>query len=276
MKLSAWVSTTDLLPEKKTGFGEFIFDKFIKQKLFSKYNQKEVLLSLKNSGVNGIELLASSDDSDKDIQKVQKMLKEIDLVVFSVHQSISKLFYISVREVEELFQIAYKLKAKVVVLHMSSIGDQIFNSGYVKSLKDLESKYKIKIGIENMPISPLWLFKTYTWNESRFSNIVAKTGFNITFDTTHLAQTGGDIIDFYKKNKSRIINIQLSDYKKNFLNFPLMLTYGTHLPLGKGQLPIEKFLKILKKTDYNGIITMEINGSLSELLNSSKVIKSVL
>ena len=86
MKLSAWVSISDLLPEKKNGFGEFIFDKFIKQKLFTKINQKEVLLALKKSGVNGIELLSTSNVTDEDIQKVQEMLKELGLAIFSISQ----------------------------------------------------------------------------------------------------------------------------------------------------------------------------------------------
>ena len=275
MKLSAWVSITDLLHKKKSGFGEFIFDKFIKQKLFSTYNQKEVLLSLKNSGVNGIELLSTSNVSDKDIKKVQETLAELDLAVFSVHQSISTLFNISIQEIEGLCQIAHKLKAGVVVLHINVIGNQIFKTDYVRALKGLESKYKIKIGIENSPISPLSFFKPYTWNGDKFSALIKETGFNITFDTTHLAQTGKDIIDFYKKNKDSIVNIHLSDYKKSFLNKYLLLSNSTHLPLGKGTLPIKQFLNVLRENRYDGIITMEINGTLTELCQSARFIKSV-
>lgn len=275
MKLSAWVSITDLLPEKKSGFGEFVFDKFIKQKIFSKHNQKEVLLSLKKSGVNGIELLSTSNVSDKDIQKVWEMLTEIDLTVFSVHQSISTFFNISIQEIEGLCQIAHKLKAGVVVLHINVIGSQIFDLNYLHDLKDLERKYKIKIGIENSPIAYWTIFKTYTWKENEFSNLMKKTGFHITFDTTHLAQTGKDIIDFYKKNKDGIVNVHLSDYKKSFLNKYLLLSNSTHLPLGKGTLPIKQFLNVLKDNRYDGVITMEINGTLTELCASARFIKSV-
>lgn len=276
MKLSAWVSTSDLLNKKESGFGEFIFSKYIKQSIFSKNNPKSILQSLKRVGVNGIELLISSNTKDEDIQRIRKLLRELDMRIFSVHQSVSTIFNISIQEVSELFQMASKLLAEVVVLHISTIGDQIFDNEYIKSLKNLENKYKIKIGIENMPINPLWFFKTYTWKEDEFSSLVAKAGFNITFDATHLAQTGADILSFYKKNKNNIVNIQLSDYKKNFLNNPLMLTYGTHLPLGNGTLPITQFLKALKKDYYNGIITMEINGTLTELSTSARFIKNII
>lgn len=276
MKLSAWVSTCDLLSKKESGFGEFIFKRFIKQSIFSKNNPQGVLRSLKRVGVNGIELLISLNTKSEDIQRIRKMLRELDMQVFSVHQSVSTLFNIGTREVSGLFQIANELSAEVVVLHLGVIGDQIFDKNYVGELKDLENHYKIKIGIENMPINPLWFFKTYTWKEFDFCTVVAKDKFHITFDTTHLAQTGRDILRFYENNKNMIVNIHLSDYKMNFLNNPLMLTYGTHLSLGKGRLPIIQFLKILKDTRYNGIITMEINATLPEILRSARIIKSTM
>jgi len=276
MKLSAWVSISDLLPEKKAGFDRFIFERFIKQTIFNKRNPQDILLTLKKSGVEGIELLVCPNIEDKDIVKIQKNLKELDMGIFSLHQSISTLFNIGLLEITNLFKIANKLSAKVVVLHLTVIGDQIFDQKYVNSLKLLEKQYKIKIAIENMPISPLSIFKTYTWKGDAFSSVVEKSGFSITLDTTHIGQTGGDIVEFYKKNKNRIVNIQLSDYKKNLLNTYLMLTSLTHLPLGKGQLPIKNFLQALKEENYDGLITMEINGNLDDLCQSARFIKSVL
>jgi len=275
MKLSAWVSVSDLLSKKESGFGEFIFKRFIKQSIFIKNNPQSVLQSLKGAGVNGIELLISSNTKDEDIQRIRKMLKELDIRIFSVHQSISTLFKIGIDEIERLFQIAHKLKAEVIVLHINVIGNQIFDNDYVRTLQNLERKYKIKIGIENSPISPLSVFKPYTWDGDKFSALIKEKGFNITFDTTHLAQTGKDIVDFYKRNKERIANIHLSDYKENFLNKYLLLPNGTHLPLGKGTLLIKQFVKTLKETYYDGIITMEINGTLTELCESAGFILKI-
>lgn len=275
MKLSAWVSVSDLLPEKKTGFGGFIFDRFIKQRIFNKNNPRDILLALKKSGLQGIELLVCPNVEDKDLIKIQSILKELYMDVFSVHQSISTLFNISITEITNLFEIANKLSVKVVVLHINVIGDQIFDQKYISSLKLLEKQYKIKIAIENSPISFLSLFKTYSWKEKEFVSLMKKTGFSITLDTTHLAQTGKDIISFYKNNKDKIINIHLSDYKKSLLNKYLLLAHDTHLPLEKGELPIKDFLQTLAKNQYNGLITMEIDGNLEELYQSAKLIKSI-
>lgn len=276
VKLSAWVSTSDLLNKKGSGFGEFIFKKFIKQSIFADDDPEEVLLALKKNGVNGIEFLASSNIKEKDIENIKNMLKKLDLKAFSIHQSVSTLFDMKIAEVKSLFEIAKRLGSEVVVLHISSIGSKIFDKKYTGKLKEMEKRYGIKIGIENMPINLLWFYKTYTWREDDFCSAVYEAGLDITFDVTHLAQTGKDVVKFYKNNKDRIINIHLSDYKKHFLNNPLMLTKDTHLPLADGTLPINQFLKTLNESKYNGIVTMEINGKLSEILKSIRIIKSIL
>lgn len=41
-----------------------------------------------------------------------------------------------------------------------------------------------------------------------------------------------------------------------------MLSKDKHLPLGLGISPIKQFLSILKQTECDGIITIEISGTL--------------
>jgi len=283
MKLAAWVSVSDLVPQQKTFFEGFVLGKFIKQSIFSQKNPSEVLLTLKKSGVNGIELLLSSNASDNDLERINQMIRKLNMHIFSIHQPLSILFDIKISKIENLCQIAKKLGAKVLVLHINVIGNQIFDKEYNRAVKTLEKKYDIEIGIENSPKSILTIFNSYCWQENKFSKLIRENDLNITFDTTHLAQAAAasdsvenDIINFYKNNKERIVNIHLSDYKKHFLNTHLFLANYTHLPLDSGQLPIKEFLQILKQTNYDGLITMEINGNLEELCKSAEFIKSIV
>lgn len=273
MKLSAWVAVGDLIQKKKTFFERFVIGKFIFQNIFYKKNPSDVLLSLKKSGVDGIELLLSSKVTKEELQKIKNMIEKLDMLIFSVHQPLSTLFNISINEVKKLSKITKNLKAKVLVLHINVIGKQIFDKKYIMNLKDLERQYGIKISIENSPKSVLTILNSYCWQEEKFSKLMDVNELNITFDITHVAQVGGNIISFYKNNKERIVNIHLSDYKEHFLNTHLLLANHTHLPLRKGNLPIKDFLQTLKEKDYNGLITMEINGSLEELCQSAKLIK---
>ena len=96
--------------------------------------------------------------------------------------------------------------------------------------------------------------------------------FFVTFDTTHMAHSGGDIVTFFKHNKDRIVNIHLSDYKSNMLNSSLRPLRFKHLPLGEGELPIEEFIKLLRKENYKGLLTMEINTDLAGMCESARII----
>ncbi len=101
-----------------------------------------------------------------------------------------------------------------------------------------------------------------------------KADLHITLDTTHLAQAGGNIIDFFKKNKARIVNIHISDYKPNMLNNNLRPLRYKHMPLGKGDLPIEEFVRTLREEKYKGLVTMEIHTDLNGMCESAKVINA--
>lgn len=272
MKISAWVSVSDLVPTRQTLFEKIIdfFDK--KHKMYQTIPHEHIFQSLKQAGVNGLELLIPRHTSDKNIAEVKKILNNSDFPVHSVHQPLNTRSGIPLSEIEKLCQIAHVFSAMVIVLHSRTLGKCLFNTEFITQLKKFQKKYQINFGIENMAKNPL-ISKPFTYRGKDFSSVVTKTGLSITFDTTHLAQAGDDIIQFYLANKKRIVNIHISDYKKNWVNKHLVSQLNSHLALGEGKLPIEKFLATLKREHYVGLVTMEINAGLTKLCNSAKMIK---
>jgi len=276
MKISLYVSSSDLISEKETLTEKLnrIIDNDEKHQLFRTKSTDHILKSLKKAGVNGLELLATKSLTDTNIKKIKNLAKKHNLSIFSIHQSTDNFSSISLFQIEKLCKIASKFSSSVVVLHSDALGDNLFDKKFISGLKKFQEKYKLKFGIENMPKSPFSLLKTYAHNPEEFSLLINKTGLFITLDTTHLGQAEANICDFYKKNKEKIINIHLSDYKKSWLNRTLLLANKTHLPLTEGELKITKFLKILKEENYKGLITMEINASLSKLCKSAEIVKN--
>ncbi len=272
MKTSASLFFTDILPHKRR-----LYHKIIKSKVFDHSPAKEVFAKLKAAGMDGVELILPSFQkaSDEDLHEVKKLLDECKMPVFSVHQVIRFITKTRLAEIVELFHIADSLGAKVIVLHMNSAGKQVLNKDYIKLVHSLENKYGITVGFENREKFFGSLHRGYGWHEDKFAKLMKDNNFNITLDTTHLAHSGGDIVDFFEKNKDRIVNIHLSDYRPHILNGSLRPLRYKHLPLGKGILPIEKFLRAVKKDNYKGLMTMEINGSLDALVDSAGIISSI-
>jgi sugar phosphate isomerase/epimerase len=273
MKTSASLFFTDILPHKRK-----FYHKIVKSKLFDHFTPQHVFVKLKSAGVDGVELILPSflKVSDQDLYEVKKVLDENNMPIFSVHQVIRFITKTRLDEINELFHIAELLGAKIIVLHMNSAGKQVLDKEYVKQIHILQQKYNIQVGFENREKFVGSLHSGYGWHSEKFANLMNNNNFQITFDTTHLAHSGGDIVSFFEKNKARIVNIHLSDYKPNWLNGSLRPMRYKHLPLGKGTLPMKAFLEVLKKEHYNGILTMEINANLDGLFESAKIIQSIL
>lgn len=272
MKLSVWVSVSDLVSTHQTFYEKTIelFDK--KSKIFHTRSHGYIFQSLKQSGVDGVELLIALHTSDNNIEDIKKILSKNQMTVLSIHQSLSNKRNISPGQIERLCQIANTFTSPIVVLHSETLGKKLLDTEFIVMLKSLQKKYQISFGVENMTKNP-FTSDPFIYRGKDFSREIKKSGLSITFDTTHLAQAGGDIIRFYLSNKERIINIHLSDYKKNWLNKYFIPQVYSHLALGEGELPIEKFLTTLKKEKYHGFITMEINAELAQLCKSAEIIK---
>ena len=266
MKISAWIFATDLLPNKRN-FTERLTNK---GSLFDKASAKEVFAKLKVSGVDGIEFLIPANFSDDDFKRIKRILDKNNVIVNSIHQPLRLITKTDVKEIEMLFSVAKKFKAKLIVLHLQNAKEQIFNKDYLEVLHKLQEDYGIKLSFENtQKFAQVFNQKRY-WDSKTFSDVVKSAGFTITLDTTHLADAGGDIIEFFNQNKESIVNIQLSDYKAKWPR-PCL-----HLPPGKGVLPMKEFLKIIKNNKYDGFITMEIKTDLEGLCESAKFIRQGL
>jgi sugar phosphate isomerase/epimerase len=274
MKISLYTRISDLIPAKETFFdriNDFLFND-PKRRMFKKLPTDFIFSSIKNSGVEGLELITLANLPEKDIQVIKKMIQKHDLKIFSIHQSNDSLLGIDLQEIERLCVIAKEFSAEVVVLHINAFQKNLLNNTFLNELKNLQKKYDVTLAIENVAKSPFSLTKEM-YKAGEFSRAVKLADLSITFDTTHLGQVGDDICEFYLKNKGNIVNIHISDYRQNWLNKVLMLANGTHLPLGKGELKIIEFLKILIKENYQGLVTMEINGDLETLCQNARLIK---
>ncbi len=263
MQLSLSINLSDILTEKKSilenlfSWGSFVGNGFHPGRVFP---------LIKEGKFDGIELVASKDIKAKDLNKLKTFLDKNGVVVLGVHQPMLRLYKIGLKAIKRLFETAAFLSAKIIIIHLFSLKDRIRDANFVRELKSLEEKYNIKIGIENGTKNIFLGLKKYCYEEKGFSETVSSLGFGITFDTTHLAEAGGDIINFYRQNKERIINIHLSDYKNGFFKNNL---FNMHLPLGEGVLEIERFLKILKEDNYSGLLTLEINRGAKDILESA-------
>ena len=68
MKVSAWVTVSDLVPAQQTWFEKALDLIDNKQTMFHTLSHEHIFQSLKNSGVDGMELLIPLHTSDKNLK----------------------------------------------------------------------------------------------------------------------------------------------------------------------------------------------------------------
>lgn len=95
---------------------------------------------------------------------------------------------------------------------------------------------------------------------TRWRVLAQEFGLHATFDTSHAAASGWDLLAYAAEPDVGLDNVHLSDvggepFESGLLNSLI----HQHRPPGTGNLQIERFLARLAQTDYNGLITLEIS-----------------
>lgn len=266
MKISLSIYITSFLKGRRT----FLERLVAKENLLDKTSDlSSVLSQFKSSGIDGIELIVRTRTTDAQLKQVKAMLQKNNIPVLSVHQPLSLGFSIHFRQIVRLFETANIVGAKVIVIHIFALRKNIHDPAFVAELKRLEKKYGIHIALENSTKSLFSRSKIHTWQEKAFTQMLSGIDFKVTMDTAHVGQAQEDIISFFHKNKNRIINIHLSDYKRRLYN-------SEHLPLGRGTLPITEFITLLKKEKYNQLLTFEITSSFENIFTSANTLQELL
>lgn len=152
---------------------------------------------------------------------------------------------------------------------------------YFQQLQKLQKKYDVTICLENMPKEKVYekLFNPpYADMDAQLKKmyeIAKEYDLALTYDVSHTRFTHPQKHESFKNMFPRIQNIHLSSFHEN----------NEHLPLDTGDFDAASFLTFLNKEKYNGLLTFEINYSLSkrilapydfsEIERSVKIVKSV-
>ena len=181
------------------------------------------------------------------------------LPVHTVHAPLKKKkkWGTKVDELKRAIDIARILGASVVNFHPPAwLTMEITFAKWLNNIDDFQKELDcgdIALTIENMPrAGKRLMLESYLLNDiNDLVGFGAAHNLYFTFDTTHLATFGNDIIAPFIKvmRTGRLRNIHLSDHGN----------HKSHLFLGRGDLPIARFLNTVRRLGYEGMITYEVS-----------------
>jgi len=210
---------------------------------------------LKETGVDGIELVIGIK-SRWSASYYRDLSKKYDLPIISLHQPIWSGLDLYVDE--GFFAMAKELKVTCITCHplpRAAYGDNRMKA-YLKKLSQIKHTMGIEILIENMPESYKLKFFDYffpldptTSDCLKLYDAINEFELNMTLDIDHLQSQTPHKEPFFKKIYPKIKNIHLSSFDSK----------REHLPLSMGDFQASDFIHYLRKTNYQGLLTLEID-----------------
>ena len=177
-----------------------------------------------------------------------------DVSMCSYNINISKA---SVKSFIEAAEICEEVGAKILTVHpgnghylVSSIREynrkQLINA--VNELLDATANLDVAICIENMTKETYMLGNENEIDE--FLSNLNRDDIFLTFDTAHAWECKLNFESYWEKFHKYVRNIHLADITGEEKDL--------HPPLGTGKIDFQKFLNLVKKYNYNGLMIIEI------------------
>lgn len=177
---------------------------------------------------------------------------------------------------ESTILFAKEINAESIVYHLGTVNHSLDltekeqKNSEIKSLRSLAKlaeNYDIKIGIENTSQPVDEILETV--------KRIDHPSVGLTLDIGHLfifcEYTGVDFYDQIEKGLKKAVEIHVSDnfgestntYKSipNIEFFQFIYGVGDlHLPIGQGDIPYHRILKMIRESTFDGVVTLEINS----------------
>lgn len=242
--------------------------------LYYKKDYKEILDIIASTSCKNIELCLNQAFIDVPINELKKEVLERNLKVLSIHTPLE--FIAFKRKESEAYwinksiEISKVFNSKVIVSHM------VLGEYFDDEIKDLDKLHRqnmlefcktkdVSVTTENLPNFEEGSFLGRFHELFKF---VSENNINLTFDTTHCAFGGFPILENFNRFKGFVKNIHLSDFDNGI----------EHKVLGDGSLPLKDFIDQLKKENYDGIVTIELdfdNKKRNDIENNEQAICAI-
>lgn len=219
------------------------------------------------AGYSGVELMVSPSRDTQDADHIKSLIDKYELPVTSVHAPTLLLckFVWGTDPEQKLIksvEMAEKIGAGSVVVH-PPFKRNSHSVDFLQSVKNLNDNSYVDVAVENM--FP-WIVKGYevdmygpSWEET------CETADNLTFDFSHAALSGMDVMGFFRKYHQKVRIIHFTDGSARLKEKGDSIKDEHMLP-GEGDMPLAEVYAFLKEKRWLGETVLEINTRKSKTL----------
>ncbi len=222
------------------------------------------------AGYTDIELMVTRDPMTQQPGTPLRLANERGLNIASVHGPF--LFVTKsvwgldpVEKINRGVDMCTEVGARTLIVHPPFLWEQDYARWVAGQTEVCEQATGVTVAVETM--YPKWVagrrLRAYRWLKP---DELAQAAPRTVLDTSHLSVARLDILDAYSVLKDGLVHIHLSNNAGDGRD--------GHLELANGVLPIERFLKELRRTQYDQVISLEL--SVTRYLKRSRQLVEML
>lgn len=215
------------------------------------YELDHVFRMASKAGFQGIELMVTSREETQSSTRPAELSERYQLPVSSIHApfllAAMKVWGDPVTKIERAVGMANDLGSQVVVAHLPYFWQWSYARWAHRNFNAYSKHSGTTVTMENAMMVKLWK----PINLSLYNSLRDIRHFeNITFDTSHFAVAGIDILRAWEELKDLVKHVHLSNnYMKGFDDHALPF---------EGRLPLGEFLRLLHHDGYKGKVVLEL------------------
>jgi sugar phosphate isomerase/epimerase len=230
----------------------------------------EAMDLIAEAGFTEIELMVTRDPKTQDPEIVEQHADERGLRITSVHGPflvITKSVWgmDPLGKIDRGIEMCQALGAGTYIVHPPYLWEREFAAWIREQSSAYSRDSGVTVAVETM--YPKWVagrrLRAYRWLEPA---ALAHAAPHVVLDTSHLAVTRADILDAYEVLAPKLAHVHLSDNAGDGRD--------GHLEVGRGILPLDRFLGELRRTDYGGAVSLEL--SISRFIEKPKELVAML
>ena len=210
--------------------------------------------ALAEAGFTDIELMVTRDPQTQEPELPGRLAEERGLRIASIHAPflvITKTVWgmDPLEKIRRGTEMCQALGCDTMVVHPPYLWERAFARWLTHEAADHSEESGVTIAVETM--YPKWVagrqVRAYRWLNP--TELFSKCH-RVAMDTSHVTVARQDILDVYRQLLPKLVHIHLSNNAGDGRD--------GHLELEQGILPMDRFLNEVRRTGYDGVISLEL------------------
>ena len=237
---------------------------------FFRFPLREAFRHAAEAGFEAVEVMVTSDPSTQDGEALAALAGEFGVSVDSLHAPfllITRRVF-GTEPVEKIYrstQVARQAGIPLVVVHPPYRWQMRYRRWVTQSMAEYSARTGVTIAVENMFPVKLRGARGLRFHASQeFEDLDHFP--HLVLDTSHLAVAGIDLLEAYRRYRTKVVHFHLSNNAGK--------GWDSHLPVDTGVLPLGELLEAMAADGYAGTAALELD--LRRYLDDGPRLKELL